>query len=239
MRTVAVAIICKTPTAGLSKTRLSPPLASEECAAISRCFIMDLSATIQSLVDDGDVTGYAVYMPFGSEEELRELLPESFRLTLQGDGDLGARLLRGTSDLLNAGHGGAILVNSDSPTLPKSILRRAVDAVRQGDNVTLCPAIDGGYTLIGLSKPHAHLFADIPWSTDVVYRLTLERARAIGLKVVSVPAWYDVDDTASLAMLEEEMILGRPRFAEAEMSGADAPMTRRFLRERQSLVRSA
>ena len=205
----------------------------EECAAISRCFIMDLSATIQSLVDDGDVTGYAVYTPYGSEEQLRQLLPQGFKLVLQAEGTFGTRLLRGASDLLDAGHDGAILINSDSPTLPKTILRQAVDAVRAGDNVTLSPAFDGGYTLIGLSKLYAQLFADIPWSTDEVYRLTLERARAIGLNVVNVPSWYDVDDAASLRMLEEEMTSGCPSFASAGTVGADAPMTRRFLRERE------
>ena len=51
----------------------------------------------------------------------------------------------------------------------------------------LSPAFDGGYTLIGLSKLHRRLFADIPWSTDAVYRLTLDRAREIGLPVVKFP----------------------------------------------------
>ncbi|MGH6684575.1 MAG: TIGR04282 family arsenosugar biosynthesis glycosyltransferase, partial [Pseudolabrys sp.] len=190
--TVAVAIICKTPIAGRSKTRLSPPLAPEECAALSACFIRDLSQTIQSLADDGDVSGYAVYTPIGSETALRQLLPSRFAVTLQGDGDLGDRLLKGTIDLLAAGHAGAILVNSDSPTLPKTILRRAVNAVRHGDSVTLSPALDGGYTLVGLSKPYPQLFSNIPWSTGEVYRLTLDRAREIGLRVVNIPGWYDV-----------------------------------------------
>ena len=131
MKPIAVAIVCKTPAAGKSKTRLSPPLKPEECAAISACFIRDLAATMHSLADDGDVVAGAVYTPQGSEAELRKLLPDGFHLTLQGEGDLGARLLKGTADLIEAGFGGAILVNSDSPTLPKAILRAAVDAVRQ------------------------------------------------------------------------------------------------------------
>jgi rSAM/selenodomain-associated transferase 1 len=233
MQTVAIAIVCKTPMAGQSKTRLSPPLQPEECAAISRCFIRDLSATIQSLADDGDVTGYAVYTPLGSEAALRPLLPERFALTLQGDGDLGARLLKATADLIGAGHAGAILVGSDSPTLPKQILRDAVDAVRRGDNVTLSPAHDSGYTLIGLSRPHARLFADIPWSTGEVYRLTLERAREIGLPVIDVPGWYDVDDAATFRMLEAEFAGQRPAFAAPHLAGADAAATRQFMRERQ------
>lgn len=230
MSTVAVAIICKTPTPGKSKTRLSPPLRPEECAAISTCFIQDLSATIGQLAQDDNASGHAVYTPVGSEVELRKLLPDEFGLTLQGEGDLGARLLKGIGDLLDAGHLAAILVNSDSPTLPLSILRAAVDAVKRQDCVVLSPALDGGYTLIGLSKPHARLFEDIPWSTSTVYQLTLDRAREIGLPVVNVPGWYDVDDAASLAMLEDEFTGRRPSFAKA--AGADAPATRRFVEER-------
>jgi hypothetical protein len=223
--------MCKTPSPGRSKTRLSPPLRPDECAGISACFIRDLSRTIGRLADDGDVTGYAVYTPVGSEDALRALLPSSFRLMPQVDGDFGVRLFQGASALLDAGHDGAILVNSDSPTLPLPILRAAVDAVRQGDNVVLSPALDGGYTLIGLSKPHRRLFEDIVWSTSTVYRRTLDRAHEIGLAVVDVPPWYDVDDGASLGMLEDELAGRAPAFT--RMPGADAPSTRRFLHERQ------
>jgi glycosyltransferase A (GT-A) superfamily protein (DUF2064 family) len=143
-------------------------------------------------------------------------------------------LLKGVADLLAAGFGGAILVNSDSPTLPKAILRAAVDAVRSGDNVVLSPALDGGYILIGLSQPHARLFDGMPWSTREVYRLTLERARDIGLPVFNVPGWYDVDDAASFAMLEHEVNGISPPFAASDLIGAAAPATRRFVRERRN-----
>lgn len=232
--TVAVAIMCKTPMSGLSKTRLSPPLHPDECAAISACFIRDLSQTIASLATDGDVTGYAVYTPRGSETALRSLLPAGFRLVPQSDGDFGVRLVYGIADLLSAGHAGAILVNSDSPTLPQAILRQAVDAVRSGDNVTLSPAIDGGYTLIGLSRLHRRLFEDIPWSTADVHRLTLSRAAEIGLRAINVPAWYDVDDAPSFRMLEAELAGQHPPFAAAGIIGSDAVATRHFMRQRHA-----
>lgn len=227
---VAVAIVCKTPAAGKSKTRLSPPLRPEECAEISACFIRDLARTIARLAADGSVCCCAVYTPRGSEPALRELLPDSFELIPQVEGGFGARILQGTADLLNAGHDGVILVNSDSPTLPLRILRDAVDAVRRKDCVVLSPAFDGGYTLIGLSKLHAILFDDIPWSTSNVYRLTLDRAREIGLPVIDVPGWYDVDDETSLRMLEDEMAGRAPPFS--ELAGANAPATRQFLHDR-------
>ena len=174
------------------------------------------------------MTGCALYTPIGSEAALQTLLPNGFKILPQRGDGFGDRLLFGFEDLL-AEHSGAILVNSDSPTLPLSILRAAVDAVKAGDQVVLSPADDGGYTLIGLSQRHARLFEDMPWSTSTVHRMTVERAAEIGLPVVDVPGWYDVDDHASLQLLEDEFAGHASRFV-----GADAPRTRDFLRARKA-----
>ena len=92
--TVAVAIFCKTPSAGFSKTRLSPPLAPQECALLSACFIRDLAATIHDVSLASEVAPYAVYTPVGSEPALPALLPRTFRLHSQCEGDFGTRALR-------------------------------------------------------------------------------------------------------------------------------------------------
>src|ERR1041384_1194048 len=102
MQEIAIGIFCKTPAPGQSKTRLSPPLRPEECAAISACFIRDLSVTIAELAAAGVSTGYAVYTPRGSESALRALLPDHFELTPQCNGGFGERLLQGAKDLLDA-----------------------------------------------------------------------------------------------------------------------------------------
>lgn len=241
MARIAVGIMCKTPAPGRSKTRLSPPLRPEECAFISACFIRDLSRTIAQLAHEsegageragpgmGGVVGCAVYTPIGSEAELLSLLPEGFMLLPQVEGDFGERLFHGIDVLLQT-HDGVLLVNSDSPTLPAEILRAAVEAVGEGDRVVLSPAADGGYTLIGLSRPHRRLFEEIEWSTATVFQRTLDRAAEIGLPVVSVPGWYDVDDAADLRFLGDELLGGAP--ASLPMEGADAPATRRFLLDR-------
>ena len=236
MASVAVGLFCKTPAAGLSKTRLSPPLRPEECAALSACFIRDLANTIDEVAQDGTAVGYAVYTPAGTETALRKLLPPSFRLLLQTGEDFGTRLVNAMRALL-ARHDGAILVNADSPTLPAAILRAAVEATRRRNAVVLSPALDGGYTLIGLSRMHECLFADIPWSTAEVYQRTLARAAEIGLPVANVPGWYDVDDAASLALLVSELD-GRfpalaPALAQAGLRGAHAPATRAHFAARE------
>jgi len=233
MTSIAVGIICKTPIAGRSKTRLSPPLQPAECAAISACFIGDLAATIATLTGPR-AQPYAVYTPAGSETALRKLLPPDFRLHLQGEGDLGDRLRQGIHELLAAGHAGVILVNSDSPTLPPAILEQAVTALLRGDPLVIAPALDGGYTLIGLRHAHARLFADIPWSTPAVHALTLERAREIAVPVTVLDHWYDIDDAASYAMLEAELDGTPPPFAAPGLALQDAPRTRAFIEARRA-----
>jgi uncharacterized protein len=229
---IAIGIFCKTPAAGLSKTRLSPPLSPDECAALSTCFIRDLAVTIADVANESGSTGYAVYTPAGTEDQLRQLLPPAFRLLPQCDGDFGARVATAARELLRR-HAGTILVNADSPTLPASILRAAIEAVRRG-GVVLGPALDGGYTLIGLSHFHERLFTDIPWSTAEVHQRTMERAREIGVPVTSVPGWYDVDDATSLALLQAELA-GEPLPFAPTATGAVAPATRTYLSHRHAI----
>ena len=114
----------------------------------------------------------------------RELEPivlrlPGFRLLPQCVGDFGVRLMTATRELLRT-HAGAVMVNADSPTLPASILSAAVSATRRGNAVVFSPALDGGYTLIGVSKTHPRLYEDIPWSTAEVFQKTVERAAEIG-----------------------------------------------------------
>ena len=93
------------------------------------------------------------------------------------------------------------------------------------DSVVLGPSDDGGYYLIGLKQLHCSLFEEIDWSTERVLDQTIDHARQIGVKVHLLPAWYDVDDRATLRRLCQEFFApngGRPR-------GYPAPATRSFL----------
>jgi hypothetical protein len=100
--------------------------------------------------------------------------------------------------------------------------------------VVLSPALDGGYTLIGLSRPHAHVFAGIPWSTPGVYTTTLARAHEIGVPVRALRPWYDIDDPEALTMLEAELSGRAPPSAALGLTGAPAPHTAAFLVQRRA-----
>jgi rSAM/selenodomain-associated transferase 1 len=230
MPTAALGIMCKAPRVGLAKTRLASVLGAEGAAVLSSCFLRDVAAAIDAVPMSLRRNGFGVYSPAGCEAELRAILPGSFELVLQDNADFGIVLLSAARGFLEAGHDCAILINSDSPTLPPELLSDAIKALRRpGDRVVLGPATDGGYYLIGLKAPHAGLFRDIAWSTADVLRLTCERARYIGLAVVTLPIWYDVDDATSFAVLERELAGERPPFAVAGLVGGPALTTRAFV----------
>lgn len=225
----ALGIMCKAPHPGRTKTRLAAVLGPEQAAALSACFLRDVASTIASLSDRLDVQGYGVYAPAGAEADLRPLLPPTFGLVLQDAADFG-KALRGAAVHLLRHHSGAILINSDSPTLPPALLAAAVRTLsRQGARIVLGPAIDGGYTLIGVKADHPELFAEMPWSTPDVFRLTVERARAAALDVDVLPAWYDVDDAETLRLLRREVRGDLPGFAERGLVGGEAAATRAYL----------
>jgi rSAM/selenodomain-associated transferase 1 len=198
--------MAKAPRVGEAKTRLVPPLSASDAARLSACFIRDAAGNIAAAAQQAAIEGYIAYSPAGSEAEFAPLLADGTRLLPSRRLGLGLSLHDAVEDLLAAGFGSVCLVNSDSPTLPTSLLIAAVRALSlPGDRMVLGPAEDGGYYLIGVKQMHARLFDDIAWSTPLVFTQTVERAREIGLEPVVLPAWYDVDDIASLRRLHREL----------------------------------
>jgi rSAM/selenodomain-associated transferase 1 len=221
VKSAAIGIMCKAPRPGSAKTRLAATIGVEAAARLSACFLRDVAASIEAASENLACRGYGVYAPAGGEAELREILPSSFGLLLQADAEFGNVLHGAAYGLLAAGHDCVALVNSDSPTLPPAVLIQAVEALRRpGDRMVLGPASDGGYYLIGLKVPHRHLFTSIPWGTDAVARLTLERASQIGLATMMLPDWYDIDDAETLGWLRDELAGTSPRFKGGGLAAA-------------------
>jgi uncharacterized protein len=224
-RGCALGLMAKAPLAGEVKTRLVPPLTACEAAELNICFLRDMAANIESVNETAGTSGLVVYTPAGSESAFDGVLPAGFKLLVQRGASLGERLCNATDDLLRQGYSAVCLINSDSPTLPQSILIRAVEALAlDGDRVVLGAAEDGGYYLIGLKHAHRNLFNGIAWSTSDVLAHTKQRAAEIDLPVEMLPPWYDVDDAETLNRLCEELF-----FTSSSNRAYPAPHTRAFL----------
>ena len=224
--------MAKAPRPGKVKTRLQPPLTAEGAAALNVCFLRDTMRNLAGVASTGAAQGLICYTPVGDEEAFDGLLPEGFALVAQRGEGFGERLLLAATDILACGFGAVCLIDSDSPTVPTAAFAAAVTALQQpGDRVVLGGSDDGGYYLIGLKQAHAAPFERITWSTGSVLAETVERVREAGLELVELPLWYDVDDAATLRLLEAELLEGkRPGFA--QIDGFDAAHTREFLRVR-------
>jgi uncharacterized protein len=227
----ALAIMTKVPRAGQVKTRLVPPLTLEESAELQVHFLKDTAESIAAVCGGCHGAGIAVFTPVGAAASMRELLPAHFGLLPQRGEGLGERLLNAAADLLTAGYASVCLIDSDSPTVPRSALAQAAALLAlPGPRVVLGPADDGGYYLIGVTARHPHLFAGISWSTNRVLAQTLARAREIGLPVELLPRWYDIDDGPSLRRLCRELLPdGRAGSASSPRDAHAAPHTREYL----------
>ena len=224
----ALAVMTKAPQAGKVKTRLTPPLSSEEAAALNTCFLRDTAASIAKTAEQGAARGIAVYTPIGAEAAYAGILPDEFELVRQRGDAFGERLVFAAEDLLQLGFDSLCLIDSDSPTVPQHAFAEAVELLSEAiDSVVLGPSDDGGYYLIGVKKLHRQLFEGIDWSTSRVLAQTIQRAREINLPVHLLPTWYDVDDRDTLNRLCQEFF----GVNGSASPGSPAPATRHFLGE--------
>jgi rSAM/selenodomain-associated transferase 1 len=206
-----IAVMAKASLPGKTKTRLVPPLTFDEAAAFNTAFLHDVAANIAVAGDEAPLACYMAYGPPDAAAFFTASFPPSVGLIEAWHPNFGDCLLVAIEQVLARGHAGAVVLNSDSPTLPASLLVETARVLAQpGDRAVLGPASDGGYYLLGLKAPHRRLFEDVAWSTAQVARQTRERAAEIGLDVHVLPEWYDVDDVASLRVLRGEVIGRRP-----------------------------
>jgi rSAM/selenodomain-associated transferase 1 len=205
----ALIVVAKRPTPGETKTRLTkspavggaPPLTPKQATRLYEAFLCD---TLDLIRQVPDVRPIIAYLPEDAENYFRALAPD-FDLRPQHGADLGERLDNALTHYLADGHPKAVIMDSDSPTLPARCLIEAFERLDEAD-VTLGPCDDGGYYLIGLKRPAPRLLREVQMSTAHVVRDTLALAAAEQLTVAQLSQWYDVDTAAELHRLRDELI---------------------------------
>jgi uncharacterized protein len=195
---VSIAILAKAPIPGLAKTRLIPAIGAHAAAVLQERLTERAVATALA-ANVGPVTLWCA--PDSTHTSFLKLVAGS-RITLrpQPDGDLGARMLAATA----TSRGPVLVMGTDCPALTDVHLRSAADALRDGTDVVLIPAEDGGYVLIGTRSTQPALFADMRWGTETVVAETRARVIAHRLVLAERPPLWDVDTEIDLARLERE-----------------------------------
>jgi rSAM/selenodomain-associated transferase 1 len=174
-----VIVFAKAPVAGVVKTRLIPRVGVDLACRLHEAFVQD---TLGSLSE--------------YEFELHTDVPAPGWQTphrvskIQITGDLGHRMYHALETALSEAHTTAMILGSDSPTLPVAYIR---DILANPADVCLGPAVDGGFYAISCRKVAATMFDGVTWSAPETRAQTVEAVQAAGLAVDLGPEWYDVD----------------------------------------------
>jgi len=208
--TRSLVVMAKRPAAGATKTRLTPPLTSEQAANLYACLLLDALQIARSIPD---IVRYIAFPPADGQDYFLRLAPDFAPMPQIGAG-LGDRLAYVIEEITRRDGGPVVAMSSDSPTLPAAYVAQAFDVLAQDEaDVVLGPCDDGGYYLIGLVRLQPHLLAEVPMSTPHVLRDTLALAATAGLRAVLLPPWYDVDVADDLRRLAADLAASPPEGA--------------------------
>jgi len=192
---VCLCLFARAPELGRVKRRLAVDIGDQAALAAHERLVRD---TLQRL---GAVPGLSTELWLvGSVAAARRRWPEAARIPLrvQCGEDLGARMHHALGDGLQRAPR-ALVVGTDCPGIDATYVQGAAAQLEEAD-VVLGPAEDGGYGLIGACREVAHrlapLFRDVPWGTDRVRDITLERCAAAELRCVEPAPVWDVDTLA-------------------------------------------
>ncbi len=186
-----VIVFTRFPEAGKVKTRLIPALGAPGAASLHRRLAERTVRAVRTLQRRRSCDLEICY-DGANRDQMREWLGEGCQFTAQGSGDLGNRMAEAFSLAFSQGAKRVLLVGTDCPGLDATILENGLESL-VGTDAVLGPALDGGYYLIGLSRPAPSLFADMAWGENSVLAVTRDRLAEQGLTSVDVARLRDID----------------------------------------------
>ena len=206
-------VVAKAPVPGEAKTRLGADIGDEAAAELAAAALLDTLAACEDafpgrchLALTGDLGRAA------RAAELRTAT-RSWHVFEQVGITFGARLAHAHLTVADACMASVVQVGMDTPQVTPALLADAAERLQPGRGV-LGPAHDGGWWLLGLSRPEsAQVLAGIPMSTP---RTAFDTRRALigwGVRVATAPVLRDVDTITDAASVADEA--PATRFAEA------------------------
>lgn len=198
---ISLHMLARVPIAGRVKTRMIPALGAQ-----GACDLQQLLLERALQLPAHGFSERFLWLDDLPGADLQQLAQRfGWTLVEQPAGDLGERMRR-IATLGLAESDAVILIGNDCPALDGDYLQAACDAL-QAQTVVIGPAEDGGYVLLGLRSMAASLFSDMPWGTEHVFDLTLQRLQQLDWHPALLPALWDVDRPEDLSRLAALNIL--------------------------------
>ena len=186
----AVIVFARAPRPGAVKTRLVPPLAPEEAAALH-------ARLVKRTLETARAASYRRIELHGTpdiDDPFFRFCAGHFgaALVAQSGADLGTRMLAAFESAL-ADCPRVLLLGSDCAALTARHLRQADRALRDGADAVFVPCEDGGYALIGLKRVDPRLFEGVAWGGASVMEDTRARLQQMRWRWRELETLWDVD----------------------------------------------
>jgi rSAM/selenodomain-associated transferase 1 len=177
------------------KARLSAHIDDELTVELYKSFILDHISKLKKIKK----SLILCVQPGDKLEEFSKWLGVDYQSIPQSGGSLGEKLKNAFRHTFSKNFKKAIVLASDSPDLPETVLREAYRELKSHD-VVIGPTLDGGYYSIGFKNSSflPEIFEDIRWSTSVVFNQTIEKLNKLGYNIHVLPLWWDVDTMKDL-----------------------------------------
>lgn len=188
-------VFAKAPISGEVNTRLVPHIGVEAATALQAELIEQRMQTFTAAA----LCEVQLWCSPDCEHDYFKHCGQQFgvRLMAQQGGDLGARMSHAFETTLGA-FDNVILIGTDAPALGVDEVENAIQILKQGKDVVLVPAEDGGYVLVGMRKHNKHVFHAVSWGTESVLLQTRRNIIASGLKHAELEPCWDIDRAEDL-----------------------------------------
>ncbi len=194
-----IQVFARLPQRGCVKTRLQASLGKHMALHVYRALLRYTLSQVTRLSLRKEL-----WIAGGCAHPLIHQSRTAFRLCHQQGNDLGHRMQHAIRQgLASARH--VILIGTDCAALCPADIEQAQRSLEQGADLVLGPANDGGYYLIGLSRPRPALFQGIEWGGTAVLEQTLKRAARLGMSVDLLQVHDDIDTATDLNRVPELM----------------------------------
>jgi uncharacterized protein len=193
-------IFTRYPELGKVKTRLIPALGAAGAMALHQRMAEQTLAQARAFRAQQPCQ-IEVWFVGGSIAQMQAWLGDDVTFQPQPEGDLGDRMRLAFQAAFRNGHTAVTLVGTDCPALSVEGITQSFAAL-QHQPLSLGPAQDGGYYLIGLQYLIPELFYGIAWSTAAVLQDTLRIADRLSIIPALLPILRDIDVPEDLEHLE-------------------------------------
>ena len=188
-----VIVFVKNIKPGHVKTRLAKTVGNDDAVSVYKA-LLNITENVTNQLD----CDVAIHFSEAVENSIWKNTPK----TIQQGQDLGERMKNAFHKGFNDGYKRVVLIGSDLPNLTKTHINTAFEKLKEND-IVFGPAKDGGYYLVGQSKPHCFIFENKPWSETNLLEVTLNEITHKKIPFSTLETLNDIDTFEDLEPFPE------------------------------------